>query len=194
MPQVQPNPTDLTNALLLRILQQNTSFGGTDPLAPVSDISPDAVISQNLLFASLSLTLLVAFIAVLGKQWVRYYTRATTWGNIVDRGKEHQIKLVGLRKWGFHLAMGSLPIMLQFSLFLFCFGVVSLFGRGLSPATFALGFVTSAFIILYGISVRGLRIKGFPFHTPLSLLILKVLRLRSEFTTPTYVRLKHWLR
>ncbi|KAF9641888.1 hypothetical protein BDM02DRAFT_3177000, partial [Thelephora ganbajun] len=69
IPQLQPNSVDLTNALLLRILQQNTSFDGTDPLAPVSGVPTSVVRAQTILFASLSITLIVAFIAVLGKQW-----------------------------------------------------------------------------------------------------------------------------
>jgi len=119
VPQLQPNPADLTNALLLRILEQNTSFGGTDPLAPISNIPIGVAKAQPILFVSLSVTMLVAFIAVLGKQWVQYFIRATTWGNIVDRGKERQVKLTGLRKWGVLLILESLPIMLQFSLLLF---------------------------------------------------------------------------
>ncbi|KAF9647309.1 hypothetical protein BDM02DRAFT_3081760, partial [Thelephora ganbajun] len=119
IPQIQPNSVDLTNVLLLRILQHNTSFDGTDPLAPVSSVPASVVRAQAILFASLSITLVVAFIAVLGKQWILYYTQASTWGNIVDRGKERQAKLVGLQKWGLHLIMESLPVMLQFALLLF---------------------------------------------------------------------------
>jgi len=142
----------------------------------------------------LSLTLLVAFIAALGKQWIRYYTQATTWGNIVDRGKEHHIKLLGLKKWGFHLAMASLSIMLHIALLVFFGALSELLGPRLGPARAALLVISFGCTGLYGLSICGLWIKGFPFHTPLPLLILKVLRLRSEFTTPTHVRLKHWLR
>jgi hypothetical protein len=119
VPQLQPNPADLTNVLLLRILEQNTSFGGIDPLAPISNVPTGVVRAQSILFASLSVTLFVAFVAVLGKQWILYYTRVSTWGNIVDRGKERQAKLMGLQKWGLHLIMESLPVMLQFALLLF---------------------------------------------------------------------------
>ncbi|KAF9782757.1 hypothetical protein BJ322DRAFT_1009072, partial [Thelephora terrestris] len=69
IPSLQANPTDLTNALLLRLLQQNDSFGGSDPLAPVMNVSSSVVQAQAILFASLGLTLFVAFMAVLGKQW-----------------------------------------------------------------------------------------------------------------------------
>ncbi|KAF9782717.1 hypothetical protein BJ322DRAFT_993722, partial [Thelephora terrestris] len=69
LPSLQSNPSDLTNVLLLRLLQQNNSFGGSDPLAPVMNVSSSVVRAQSILFASLSVTLFVAFIAVLGKQW-----------------------------------------------------------------------------------------------------------------------------
>ena len=104
--------------MLVRILQQNTSFGGIDPLTPILNVPIGVVRAQSFLFASLSITLFAAFIAVLGKRWILYYTRATTWGNIVDRGKERQAKLMGLEKWGLHLVMELLPNMLQFALFL----------------------------------------------------------------------------
>ena len=100
IPQLQSNPAELTNVPLLRILEQDTSFGGTDPLAPVSNVPTGVIKAQPTRFVSLSVTLSVVPIAVLGKQWIHYYTRATTWGNIIDRGKERQVKLVGLQKWG----------------------------------------------------------------------------------------------
>ena len=61
----------------------------------------------------------MAFIAVLGKQWIMYYTRMTTFGNIADRGKERQVKLAGFEKWGFRFVMELLPVMLQSALLLF---------------------------------------------------------------------------
>ena len=110
IPSLQPNPSDLTNVLLLRILQQNHTFGGTDPLEPVMNASYSVVQAQVILFASLAVTLFVAFIAVLGKQWILYYSRASTWGSIADRGKERQLKLLGVERWGLHFIIESLPV------------------------------------------------------------------------------------
>jgi len=118
--QLQPDATDLTNALLLRILGQNASFRGIDPLAPIiSNIPTGVARAQSILFAGLSVTLFIAFVAVLGKQWILYYTRVTTWGNTSDRERERHARLVGLQKWGSHLIIESLPIMLQFAFLLF---------------------------------------------------------------------------
>jgi hypothetical protein len=70
MASIQPNPSDLTNVLLLRLLQHNDSVGESNPLAPVTNIPSSLVRAQSTLLASLSVTLFVAFIAVLGKQWI----------------------------------------------------------------------------------------------------------------------------
>ena len=174
IPELQPDPADLTNVLLLRILQQNRSFGGIDPLAPVSSVPASAVRAQSILFASLSITLFVAFIAVLGKQWILYYTRATTWGNIIDRGKERQEKLAGLQKWGLHRIMELLPVMLQLALLLFGAALaVYLWDLNFSAAE-AVTVVTSIGLAFYTcITLSAAIYNDCPFQTPLSILLLK---------------------
>ena len=175
IPELQPDPTDLTNVLLLRILQQNTSFDGTDPLAPVSNVPIGARRAQTILFASLSITLFVAFIAVLGKQWILYYTRGSAWGNIVDRGKERQTKLVGLQKWGLHLIMESLPVMLQFSLLFFGAALaVYLWGLNVSAAEAVLAVTSIALAFYICTTLLAAIYSDCPFQTPLSILLLKV--------------------
>ena len=184
IPGLQPNPADLTNVLLLRILQQNASFGGTNPLAPISNIPISIVRAQSILFASLSVTLFVAFIAVLGKQWILYYTRVTTWGNIVDRGKERQVKLVGLQKWGLHLIMESLPVMLQFALLLFGIALaVYLWDLNVSVAEVVFVVTSFGFAFYACITVAATVWRGCPFQTPLSILLRKVRPWVKEFTT-----------
>ena len=176
-------------------MQQNPSFDGADPLAPVSSIPISIVRAQSILFASLSVTLFVAFIAVLGKQWILYYTRATTWGNIVDRGKERQAKLVGLQRWGLHLIMESLPVMLQFALLLFAIAlVVYLWDVDVSVAEVVL-VVTCAGFIFYGcITIAATIWRDCPLQTPLSVLLPKVPGWARKFTALARVRLRHWLR
>ena len=191
IPELQPDPADLTNALLLRILQQNTSFGGIDPLAPISNIPTGVIRAQSILLTSLSITLFVAFIAVLGKQWILYYTRVTTWGNIADRGKERQVKLVGLQKWGLHLVMELLPIMLQLALLLFGVALsVYLWDLNVSIAEAVLA-VTSIGLTFYtSITMFAAIFSDCPFQTPFSILIPKVPVLWKEFAALTRVRWK----
>ena len=182
----------MTNALLLRILQQDTSFDGADPLAPVTTIPASVIKAHSILFTSLSVTLLVAFIAVLGKQWVLYYTRVTTWGNIADRGKERQDKLMGLQKWGLHLIMESLPLMLQFALLLF----------GVALAIYLWDLDVSAGEVTLAVTCIGFGFYGFiatvatiwpdcPFQTPLSILLPRVWPWMDEFASISRIWLKH---
>ena len=157
-------------------MQQNASFGGADPLAPISNVPAGVVRAQAILLTSLCITLFVAFIAVLGKQWILYYTQVTTWGSIVDRGRERQVKLVGLQKWGFHLIMESLPVMLQFALLLFGIALaVYLWDLNVSVADVVVA-VTSVGITFYsGITIAATTWNDCPFQTPLSMLLPKVI-------------------
>ena len=191
IPELQPNPTDLTNVLLLRILLQNTSFGGIDPLTPVSSVSTGVLRAQSILFVSLSITLLVAFIAVLAKQWVLYYTRATTRGNIVDRGKTRQAKFVGLQKWGSSLVIDSLSVMLQFALLLFGVALtVYLWELDFPTAKAVLGITSIGFAFYTCITLLATVFRDCPFQTPLSLLLTTALLWMKIF--PIFVRA--WLR
>ncbi|KAJ7155004.1 hypothetical protein C8R46DRAFT_835314, partial [Mycena filopes] len=70
-------------------------------------------------YISLSCTLLAALLAVLGKQWLLYYSAAGERGTIESRGLERQRRFDGLRRWHFDTIMQSFPILLQFSLLIF---------------------------------------------------------------------------
>jgi hypothetical protein len=125
----------------------------------------------------------VAFIAVLGKRWIMYYTQATTSGNIADRGKEHQAKLAGLQKWGLHLIMESLPVMLQFALLLLGAALtVYLWNLDISAAKAVLVVTSFGLIFYICIAVAVTVYSDCPFQTPLSILLPKILPWAKEFT------------
>jgi hypothetical protein len=65
------------------------------------------------------LTLLAALLAVLGKQWLMYYSAAGDRGTIEARGLERQRKFDGLRKWKFETVLQIFPLLLQFGLLVF---------------------------------------------------------------------------
>ncbi|KAF9782843.1 hypothetical protein BJ322DRAFT_177731 [Thelephora terrestris] len=190
IPSLQPNPSDLTNALLLRILQQNKSFGGSDPLAPVMNVSPTVLRAQSILFASLSVNLFAAFIAVLGKQWILYYKRASTWGSVVDRGKERQVKFTGLQKWGLHFIMELLPVLLQLALLLFGIGIIAyLWDIDRSAAEVIMVSVYTGFAFYAGIAVAATIWNDCPFQTPLSVFLLKAFPWAKKTTGCLFVGL-----
>ncbi|KAG0696340.1 hypothetical protein DFH29DRAFT_772303, partial [Suillus ampliporus] len=68
------DPSDTTNALLTQLVQLglgNLTAAGSTPATPASTWSPamSDVRIQTIAYASLSMSLLAAFGAVLGKQW-----------------------------------------------------------------------------------------------------------------------------
>ena len=133
----------------------------------------------------------MAFIAVLGKQWILYYTQVTTWGNIVDRGKERQAKLAGLQKWGLHLIMESLPVMLQFALLLFGVALATyLWGLNITIAEVVMT-VTCVGLAFYAcIAIAATMYHDCPFQTPLSILLPKLPPRAKGFTALARI----WLR
>jgi len=96
----------------------NSLFPDADPGAIVwTGPPPEIVTVQSLLYASLTTSLFAAFLAMLGKQWVNRYLR-NRGGSAADKSRDRQRKLDGLQKWHFHLAIESLPVMLQLALLL----------------------------------------------------------------------------
>jgi hypothetical protein len=135
----------------------------------------------------------VAFIAVLGKQWILHYTRASTWGSIIDRGKERQVKFVGLQKWGLHFIMEALPVLLQFALLLFNIGlIVYLWDLDRPAADVLLAVTCTGFAFYAGIAVLATTWEDCPFQTPLSLVLLRLLPWVKEIKTR--VQARAWLR
>ena len=156
-------------------------------------VSPGLVRAQAILFASLAVTLFVAFIAVLGKQWIMYYKRASSWGSVVDRGKERQVKFAGLQKWGLLFLMGSLPVLLQLALLLFAIGLVFyLWDIDLSAAEVILAVTCFGSAFYAGIAVVATVWSDCPFKTPLSIFLPKVLPWTKEITAHVRIRLRRW--
>jgi len=121
--------------------------------------------------------------------------QGTTWANIVDKGKERQVKLMGLHKWGLYLILESLPVMLQFSLLLFGAAlVVYLWDLEITVAQVVL-VVTSASVVLYASTAAIAVIScGYPFQTPLSVLLSKIPSWAKNSLQLSRVRLRHWLK
>ena len=102
---------------------------GTLPAGSATSIprwsGPDPAIVQVqcILFAALISSLLAAFIAMLGKQWLSRYKQNDTRGSALDRSRARERILTGLETWKFGAVMESLPLFLQFALLLFGFAL-----------------------------------------------------------------------
>jgi len=119
--QLQPDPNEETAALLRVLIHKidNTTFGGDVPALPLWTGPPSMAIQvQCILYASLAASLLSAFLAMLGKQWLNRYASIDMRGSAIERSQNRQRKLDGIVTWYFDHVLESLPLMLQGALLL----------------------------------------------------------------------------
>ena len=119
--ELKSDPNDQTAALLRVLIYKidNTTFGNDVPALPQWTGPPPMVVEvQAILFASLAVSLLSAFLAMLGKQWLNRYASIDVRGSAMERSQNRQRKLDGIVSWYFDHVMESLPLMLQVALLL----------------------------------------------------------------------------
>ena len=199
---IQPDYTQET-AALLRVLiykMDGTTFGGQSPPLPTWN-GPDheIVTCQTVLYASLGISLLAAFLAMLGKQWLNRFGKVKVRGSEIDESRNRQRKLSGMVSWKFDLVMESLPLMLQSALLLLGYALSSyLWTIDLTVASAAIG-ITSVGLAFYVFIVIAATIAdNCPFQTPTSQVLCGLYRLdnsRNRYIARTRcVALRLWLR
>ncbi|KAG1745040.1 uncharacterized protein EDB91DRAFT_173492 [Suillus paluster] len=209
---LSPDPSDTTNALLTQLVQiglGNIAEAGSTPAAPASTFSPSTsdIRIQTIAYASLSMSLLAAFGAVLGKQWLGYYkSNRYGRGSQEERGKRRQEKFDGIITWYFDGVVQSFPILLQISLLLF--GIALSANIWYEQPTIAWVVISTTVFgfLFYSLTVMASLISpACPFQTPISTILRmfridRVLRLVfkpasryfQQFTTSVYGEL-HFL-
>ena len=153
--------------------------------SPWTGPDPTLIYIQCILFSSLAASLLSAFVAVLGKQWLNRYAKVDMRGSLIDRSRDRQRKMDGMSTWGFDFVMECLPLMLQAAVLLLGYALSQyLFTIDRVVAAAIIGF-TAAGILFYGlIAFAAVLFYNCPFQTPLSLSIRFIFRLikrREEY-------------
>ena len=112
------------------------------------------------------MSLLAAFVAMLGKQWLNRYLRHAG-GSMVERCGDRQRKCDGLQRWPFRLFIESLPVMLQIALLLLACGLCK-YMASVNPAVeYTLITLTSLGVLFYiGVVIAGASSYDCPFQTP----------------------------
>ena len=168
--QLKPDPGDETAALLRVLIYKidNTTFGNDVPTLPQWTGPPPAMVDvQSILLASLSASLLSAFLAMLGKQWLNRYASTDMRGSAIERGQSRQQKLDGIVAWYFDSVMESLPVMLQVALLLLgCALSRYLWEISITIASVVLGVTSLGFLCYLFILVVGTAWKSCPYQTP----------------------------
>ena len=115
------------------------------------------------------MSLLAAFVAMLGKQWLNRYLRHTG-GSMVERCGDRQRKLDGLETWPFRTFIEGLPIILQIALLLLACGLSRyMWSVNTSVARVVISLTVLGFLFYIGIVVAGTWSYECPFQTPASM-------------------------
>jgi len=120
------------------------------------------------MYASLIISLLAAFVAMLGKQWLNRYLR-NSGGSMIERCGDRQRKFNGLEKWPLHFFVESLPVMLQAALLLLACGLCRHMWTINASVAYTLISLTSLGVGFYvAIVIAGMSSYACPFQTPAS--------------------------
>ena len=190
-PQLKPNSGDETAALLRVLIYKidNTSFGNDVPTLPQWTGPPRAMVDvQTTLFASLALSLLSAFLAMLGKQWLNRYDSTDMRGSAIERSQNRQRKLDGIVTWSFDPVMESLPLMLQVALLLLgCALSRYLWDTSITVASVVLGITSFGALFYVFIVAAGTAFESCPYQTPASR-VLHYLGPKLHLDIPSVIR------
>jgi hypothetical protein len=169
---LKPDPNEQSAAFLRAILLtlNHSAIPGETPTVPPTQEDPpsEIVTASGLMYASLLISLLAAFIAMLGKQWLNRYLR-NAGGSMIERCGDRQRKFDGLKKWPFHLFVESLPVMLQVALLLLACGLCrNMASINTSVATILISLTVLGVLFYLGIVITGTSSYDCPFQTPVS--------------------------
>ena len=124
---------------------------------------------QAILLASLFTSLLSAFLAMLGKQWLNRCMPVDTRGTIVQRSQHRQRKFDGIVNWYFDNVMEALPLMLQVALLLLgCALSRYLWEIDTTVASVVLGITAFGLLFYVFIVIAGVVSENCPYQTPVA--------------------------
>ena len=136
------------------------------------------------MYASLLISLLAAFVAMLGKRWLNRSLRHVG-GSMVERCGDRQRKCDGLQEWPFHLVLEALPVMLQIALLLLACGLCRWMASINTTVAGVLIALTVLGVLFYlGIVVAGTSSYTCPFQTPGSAALRGQWKKVRPYTTP----------
>ena len=138
------------------------------------------------MYASLLISLLAAFVAMLGKQWLNRYLR-NSGRSMIERCGDRQRKCNGLEKWPLHFFVEGLPVMLQLSLFLLACGLCRHMWSINPSVAYTLISLTGLGVSFYVmIVIAGTSSYACPFQTPASIALRSTWKkVRPRIFSPT---------
>jgi hypothetical protein len=187
--QLQPNSTDISKDILLHISLQ-LSNSSVLPFVEPQFIVPWNVTTVNiLLFASLALVLIDAFLAMLTKSWLRDFDRSWRSSNVPEeRARTREMRFQGLERWKLVEVVTLLPLLIQGSLSLFGVALLVLLFNLHRPTAYSTLVVFAAGVFVYVCTavVSALDTNA-PFTSPLSSTLQTLLRQFRSLSVPSTI-------
>jgi hypothetical protein len=172
---MQPNPGDTTNALmvlLIKIIADGHDDVNISDISSSTTYSSSTVWTQALAYASLGFSILAAFGAVMGKQWLNSYKTGRGRGTLEERGMQRQRKLDGLEYWQLQTVLKAFLVLLQMSLLLFGLSLGAYMWTQKTTISSLIIFITASGILFYMVTILVSVLRpGSPFQTPGSELV-----------------------
>ena len=189
--QLKPDSTDISKDILLHISLQLSNSSVPPFVEPEFSVSSSVAVVNTLLFTSLALVLVDAFLAMLIKGWLREFDRSRRSSNDPEeRARIREIRLQGLERWRLAGLVALLPLLIQSSLILFGVALVIILFN-LHPPTAYSFFAGLSFAIYFyftTIAVSALDPSS-PFTSPVSrslhILIRHFLLRQRAFVRPS---------
>ena len=175
--------------VLIHISQQlsNSSIPAFEPSA--FQVSSNAAAVNMLLFLSLALVLIDAFLAMLVKGWLREFDRGWRTYTVAHlRAQERERRLQELEHWKLYELVALLPILIQGSLLLFCIGLLVLIFPLHLPSAILCSLAFVFVVAFYAFTTYVSIVNSFaPFSSPVSRLLARGLEIQQT----SYLSLTH---
>ena len=166
-------------------MMRNSSLG---PYVP-ADFSPSEhiVVVNALFYASLGITILAAFVAMLIKSWVREFDRGLRGMSIPEqRAKTREFRYLGMEYWRLLEMVAILPLLIQISLLLFAIGLVVFLFDISKPSFWVTTAIFGVGILFYAITTSiSIFVTSSPFRSPLSHTLSKVYQHIHSYFCPS---------
>jgi hypothetical protein len=147
---LQPDSADISKNILLQISLQLSNSSVPAYVEPPFTVSSDMAAVNVLLFASLALILIDAYLAMLAKTWLRDFDRAWRSSNVLEeRARAREMRLQGLERWKLAEVVALLPLLTQASLVLFGVALLVLLFNLHRPAAYVTFVILAAAFCFY---------------------------------------------
>jgi hypothetical protein len=168
--QLQPNSTDISKDILLHISLQLSNSSFPAYVEPQFIVPPKVAAINTLLFTSLALVLIDAYLAMLTKSWLRDFDQS--WRSLNDpkeRARTREMRIQGLERWKLAWVVALLPLLIQGSLVLFGVALLILLFNLHHPTAYTtLAIFAAAICFYFCTSVVSALDTNAPFTSPLS--------------------------